>query len=248
MAKKKNPVVHKPAIKKHVAPAVTSSSMQPSLTELYPTALRAPEVRYTPFVYKAIQHIVASQPQEIGWLGLVETKDYGYLVTDLYIPEQTVSAAETDIDQDAMAALAIEIDEAGLDPSKLLYWGHSHVNMAVSPSHQDEEQVAAFIENASLFIRGIYNKHGDAKVDVYDKTQNVIFQCVRDCVDSPDLTKEEIKQLDTLCKNNLKKPVYRHVPATRNFLPKKQSTLLSGMYEDDDINDPFYVRGGFHDF
>ena len=241
----------KQTLQPHVAKSISSSSMEPTTTSMYITSVKVPEVRYTPYVHKVIQHIVAHQPQEIGWLGLVDKTAYGYLVTDLYIPEQTVSAAETDIDQDAMAALAIEIDEAGLDPSKLLYWGHSHVNMAVSPSHQDEQQIASFVENSPFFIRGIYNKYGDSKVDVYDKQSNTIFQCVNNVVDTPELSKQEIKQLNVLMKSNLKKPVYTYkAPLHHQPLSKfTRSPFLTGLSFDDDatyldkISDPFYEGG-----
>ena len=235
----------------YVAKAISSHSMEPTVTSMYRTAVTVPEVRYTPYVHKVIQHIVAHQPQEIGWLGLVDKTAYGYLVTDLYIPQQTVSAAETDIDQDAMAALALEIDEAGLDPSKLLYWGHSHVNMAVSPSHQDEQQIASFVENSPFFIRGIYNKYGDRKVDVYDKQSNTVFQCVKDTVDTPELTKQEVKDLNSLMKSNLQKPVYTYkAPLHHQSLSKfTRSPFLTGLAFDDDatyldkITDPFYEGG-----
>jgi len=241
----------KQTLQPHVAKSISSSSMEPTTTSMYTTSVKVPEVRYTPYIHKVIQHIVAHQPQEIGWLGLVDKTAYGYLVTDLYIPEQTVSAAETDIDQDAMAALAIEIDEAGLDPSKLLYWGHSHVNMAVSPSRQDEQQIASFVENSPFFIRGIYNKYGDSKVDVYDKQNNTIFQCVNDVVDTPELSKQEIKQLNALMKSNLKKPVYTYkAPLHHQPLSKfTRSPFLTGLSFDDDatyldkISDPFYEGG-----
>ena len=245
---KKKQTKQLPKVAKYKATPVNSASMQSTVTTLYNTNIPAPEVRYTPEVYDFIQHFIFSQPQEIGWLGLVDKTDYGYLVTNIYIPEQTVSAAETDIDSDAMAALALEIDDAGLDPSKLLYWGHSHVNMAVSPSHQDEEQIAAFIENNPFFIRGIYNKHGDRKIDVYDKTANTIFQCVADRVDTPGLSKEDIKHVNRLMKQNLKKPVYTYKAPLHHqpFSKFTRSPLLNGLGLEDDadyldkITDPFY--------
>jgi len=248
--KKTKPLIKvKPQVT-YKAKEISSSSMQPTATELYSFATEPPEVRYVPYVYDVIQHIVLTQPQEIGWLGLVDKTDYGYLVTDIYIPEQTVSAAETDIDQDAMAALALEIDDAGLDPSKLLYWGHSHVNMAVSPSHQDEQQIASFVENNPYFIRGIYNKEGQAKVDVYDKKANTIYQCVRDRVDTPGLTKADLKDLNALTKANVTKRVY--APA-HHYSKTARSPFLTGLpglfdpHENkqyiDNLADPFYEGG-----
>lgn len=230
-------VIHRP-------PPISSSSMNRISTPLYEKKTHQPEVRYTSDVMQMIDYIISKSPKEVGWLGLVETKPYGYLITDLYVPEQTVSGTETDISEDAMANLAIEILDADLDPTKLLYWGHSHVNMAVSPSHQDETQIASFIENCSLFIRGIYNKQGESKVDVYDKDNNVVHQCVPNFVDLPELTKEQLSHLDELLKTNVKQQQFTNIgwkPSTMY-----QSSFLYDDHDDeyaDLLKDPFGVGG-----
>lgn len=192
---------------KKVKASVSSSALTQCTT---PLREEPPlEVRYTPEVWQTISYIVDKQPLEVGWLGLVEETDYGYLITDVFVPKQTVSAAETDIDEDAMAELAIALDDEGKDIGQLLYWGHSHVNMAVSPSAQDEDQVTAFLENCPVFIRGIYNKRGESKVDVYDVARNVIHQCVPDLIDYPALPDERIAALDVVLKTNVEKRVYK---------------------------------------
>lgn len=170
----------------------------------------APTVFYAPTVWDQLWYIVAKCPKEVGWLGLVEPIYDGahYLITDLYVPEQTVSGTETDIDSDALAELAMELIDAGRDTSKLFYWGHSHVNMDVGPSSQDEDQVDEYLEHNSVFIRGIYNKRGSSKVDVFDKNAGVVHQCVANRPFTPGLTVAEATRLDQLLKDNVSERVY----------------------------------------
>jgi len=163
--------------------AFNSTQKDMSITPLKPAGMRIPAVYYTPEVWAVITLAVQHCTKEVGWLGMVTKLDNGdYLIDKIYIPEQTVSGAETDISADAMAALAAEIFAEGDDPSRLKYWGHSHVNMGVGPSGQDETQVEEYLDSHSVFLRGIYNKRGESKVDIYDRTQGVVFQCVPNSV------------------------------------------------------------------
>lgn len=138
-----------------------------------------PRVLYTPEVWSIIQLAIAHCEVEIGWLGLVRKhNETDYLVYDVFIPKQTVSHTETDIDESAMSALANEIFAAGEDPGNLYYWGHSHVDMGVQPSGQDEAQVAIYLDSLPVLIRGIYNKRGESNVCVFDTEQHVVFERV----------------------------------------------------------------------
>ena len=183
-----------------------ATSLKATTTPLIPVGTipavePVPTVYYTTKAWHSIQYLVSRCPQEVGWLGLVDMLEDGdYLITDIYVPLQTVHGAETDIDEDAMEALFDQIIDEGNDPSKLRYWGHSHVNMGVGPSGQDENQLEEYLDACDWFIRGIYNKQGAAKVDVFDRTKQKVFQCVdgipvHDLID-PDLRKhldDEIK-------------------------------------------------------
>lgn len=169
----------------------------------------APRVFYTAEVYDLIKFLVAHCEKEVGWLGMVDTIGNDYLITAIYVPEQEVHGTETDIDADAMAALAMEILDANEDPSKLFYWGHSHVNMGVSPSGQDEQQVDEYLVNCPGFIRGIYNKKGDSKVDVFLPEEGIVWQCCENRIYSPGLTPEQEAQFKEQIKRNVKEFSFR---------------------------------------
>lgn len=179
----------------------------------------APRVFYTAEVYDQIKFLIAHCEKEVGWLGLVETTGNDYLVTTIYVPEQEVHGAETDIDNDAMAALANEILDANEDPSKLFYWGHSHVNMGVSPSGQDEQQVDEYLVNCPRFIRGIYNKKGDSKVDIFLREEGIVWQCCENRIYSPGIGEEQMAAFKKLIATNVKESTFPSAFPRTNDVP-----------------------------
>lgn len=165
----------------------------------------APSVIYTTESWQIINYLVKTCTTEIAWLGLVDTlEDGNYLITDIYVPEQEVSGASAEIEPHIMAALAIEIMDAGKDPGKLIYHGHSHVNMGVTPSGTDEKQMEEYLDNCEIFVRGIYNKRGEAKVDVFDRKQQLMFNCVDHYAEHDYIHPDLRKELNALMKTNVK--------------------------------------------
>lgn len=139
----------------------------------------APLVTYEPLAWAKVVTAVQHCQLEVGWLGVVEVTTEGYHIKEVYFPNQTVSATETDIGAEAFGDILPQVYADGYSDEQLRYWGHSHVNMGVTPSGQDESQVAEFLDSGcEFFIRGIYNKSGDSKVDVYDVTANCVYECV----------------------------------------------------------------------
>ena len=187
---------------------ISSKSMTPTTSTIVRTsATAAPMVFYAPLVKAQMDYIIDRCTAEVGWLGLVDKVEGGYLVKKIYVPYQEVSAAETDISVATMIDLAEEIFASNEVTSQLYYWGHSHVNMSVNPSMQDEEQIEEYLEHCPLFIRGIYNKKGDSKVDVYDRDSNIIFQCVRNQVYC-ELPIDAKTRVDTILTANVKQRAF----------------------------------------
>lgn len=110
---------------------------------------------------------------EVGWLATAQKIDTNYLIKEVFIPKQDVHATTTEINVDGLGELMTELledKEHGLDRyNDLRCWGHSHVNMGVTPSGQDESQMKLFSDNkCDWFIRMIGNKKGELKVDIFD--------------------------------------------------------------------------------
>jgi len=194
-----------------------------------------PTLFYTPVAKAKIDKVIAMCSKEVGWMGVVDVVDDGYLVTDIFVPEQIVSVIETDISAEAMANLAAELES----PEKMFYWGHSHVNMPVRPSSQDQQQVEEYLENCDIFIRGIYNKKGESKVDIFDTGKELCFETVDDVIFAEEIPDKIIEDFVSVVNSNVKeaevKP-YQHKPAGTNYSRNPYSQKYHNQF----------VKGGWH--
>lgn len=185
--------------------------------------IKIPRVYYTPEVWNDIQHLVQSMTKEIGWWNTVEVTENGnYILTDTIIPEQWVSGGETDITKDTLAEAADELIEAGVDTSKLLAWGHSHVNMGTTPSHTDVTTAMSFREDVPFLIRGIYNKRNENRVDILDFARNILFEKVDNQVLLPAMPQARRNMLDDIMKDKVHERTYNYNNNYRNNYNRNQ--------------------------
>ena len=192
-----------------------------------------------------MEYIVNQCAKEVGWMCTV--KDLGdnqFYIDQIYLPSQMVTHTETDIDPDSLAEVYMEIANNGGDPSTMYAWFHSHVDMEVSPSPQDEKQAEIFLQTLPVLIRGIMNKQGAMKVDVYLRDQGIAFTRVAVLIDHPTLSTEEKTALDTLIKARVKEqpPVvyYGGNPYSRNNTVNRETQSNRNSYQhplDDSLDD-----------
>ena len=125
-------------------------------------------------VWAKLRHWVKlAKNDEVSCLGLVEEmKDGGkvaaLLVSDIYLLEQEVSGAETELDDKAVANLLIQLTTEGVDTSRLKCWIHSHATMKTFWSGTDDE-CCSQLANNSYTVSIVTNLRGDllARVDLY---------------------------------------------------------------------------------
>lgn len=164
---------------------------------------KAPKVYYSDKAWAKISYLVKRAEGEVGWLGLVDRHGENYLITDVFVPKQEVTGATTNISAEAYNQIMFECIKEGVYRDNLCYWGHSHVNMDVGPSITDERTTQGYLETTTdggFFIRGIYNKSGSTKVDVYEKessTSGWIFECVDNSLLPRTMDSEEFKKFAT---------------------------------------------------
>ena len=117
---------------------------------------------------------------EIGWLGTATKEEGFYHITDVFLFEQEVHSTTTEITPEGLGDFGEKLlqQENGMEIwNSMKVWGHSHVNMSVSPSGQDNSQMEVFADNGHDFsIRIIGNKKGDMAVDLYDYETGVIYK------------------------------------------------------------------------
>lgn len=109
---------------------------------------------------------------EIGWLGFVrDLGDNGFLIEDVALLKQEVHATTTEITPEGL--LEFWAKTAPENQLKIKLWGHSHVNMGVSPSGQDNSQMEYFKDGNPWFIRLITNKKREYHIDIYDYANGI---------------------------------------------------------------------------
>lgn len=143
-----------------------------------------PTVRFDIVAWEKIQFIVDHESREIGWFGTVDhdPKSNTYVVTDIFITEQKRDGATCDQSAKGINELTSEIirdrslssEEKRDRLNKFNFWGHSHVNMGVSPSSEDIANAKRFAGKEFL-ITGIFNKKGDVRLDFWDFKNNLHY-------------------------------------------------------------------------
>lgn len=143
---------------------------------------KSPKVYITPLALQKMQVYVSECSKEIGWLGEVVREGNVFVIVDTMLFKQEVHGATTEIDENNLMEVAEELlqtPEGSERYSRLKMWGHSHVNMAVTPSGQDDNQIKLFEQGNEYFIRIIANKKGEMRVDLYDFTTGVAYNCIK---------------------------------------------------------------------
>ena len=114
--------------------------------------------------YAKQQALIQSCPAEVGWFGEVrmhKIPGYGevYYVTDIYVPEQTVSVGSVDQIGDELLRWMMQNPELA---SRCNYYGHSHVTAETFTSYTDLTQILNWREyGVPYMINYVGNKHGE---------------------------------------------------------------------------------------
>jgi hypothetical protein len=166
--------------------------------------LAEPTVYHTPEAYRMRMEVVGRCEKEVGWIGLGDELPNGdWLIDELVVLPQEVMATECEFEDEAVADWCEDFLNRGGDTTRFILWGHSHVDMATSPSSTDYTQAAKYIKDCPLFICAIYNKKGHSRHDVYYRDLGYMFDDVDSHVWIPQLTTAESEALDATLKANI---------------------------------------------
>jgi len=133
---------------------------------------------FTPLAYIKMLALVQHVSDEIAWHGFVERKaDDLFLITDIVVYPQTVTATNVNTDQERYQRWIMEIDDDKFN--NLRMQGHSHVNMSTSPSSVDlnhQEQILQQLTGDTFYIFIIWNKRGEHHIKIYDFATNTLYE------------------------------------------------------------------------
>lgn len=151
---------------------------KPSISQI--DTVEIPTIRISKTALHKMFLYVKIGSKEVGWMGtLMDNRDEGneFYLKDVFLAEQEVSSVTTNLTPDGVAELMNELmtrPDAMEVCNNLKFWGHSHVNMGVGPSAQDETTVKELRGGTSdYFLRGIFNKSGEVKFTLFLYDSNV---------------------------------------------------------------------------
>ena len=152
--------------------------------------------------YLKMQEYIAQSKKEIGWLGTCSRQDDDYIINNVYLFNQEVHETTCEITEEGLNKFALELMEKpnGMDIwNNICLWGHSHVNMGVLPSSQDNKQLDFFLKNMKegFFIRYIGNKKGEIGLQIVDIDKNIILD-EKEISIKRIMTEEDVKQIMAL--------------------------------------------------
>lgn len=127
-----------------------------------------PQVLVQPEALQDMGILVAQlQEDEVGWMmGVRRLPHLRFLVTEIYLLDQEVSPVTTELEADAMAALAEDLlardaQDGGSRYAELRGWGHCHPGESTAPSSTDDEQTEKHVERVGdYYLRLIVNRQG----------------------------------------------------------------------------------------
>lgn len=148
---------------------------------LGPTNINKQNVYITTSAYLKMLSYVFKSEKEIAWHGTVLTdfKKYPdkYFITDVFLYPQTISGTTVTTDQTKYNDWTTNLDDNTFNNMRLQ--GHSHVNMAVSPSAVDTtfmEDLIHTFHNGEFYIFMIMNKKQDLYFCIYDTANNILYE------------------------------------------------------------------------
>lgn len=152
-------------------------TVKPTITNITPP----PHVYIMPLALSKMKYYVELCSKEIGWLGeaYMDKENNTYYIKDVMLFDQEVHSTTCEITSEGLSKFAEKLLEQknGMDIwNNLTMWGHSHVNMGVSPSSQDNQQMIVFKDGGhKWFLRIIANKSGELELSLFDYANNLVY-------------------------------------------------------------------------
>ena len=124
-----------------------------------------PRVLMAPAAEQKIRHWVQLARGEVSGLGTVVPQNRGLLIEQVYLLEQQCTGSHTELDDEAVAALLVELDAMGVDTGTVRFWWHSHGTMQAFWSGTDDECIEG-LGNDSYMVSLVTNKRRQDRIRV----------------------------------------------------------------------------------
>ena len=241
-----------------IATSLNNMRMLDSINMTYkPKDFDAPDdmvLDISPLAYLKMRTLVEDNTTECAWQGTVKVSEdrHKFTIKDILVYPQMVTGATVTTDDALYEAWHQERDNETYN--SLRFQGHSHVNMAVSPSGVDKtlyNDTLQTLRDDSFYIFMITNKKGDVWVNIYDLAENAIYDksdltLTIGGVDLNEWSKEQKKQFKTtpiVTTHHAERPsnfdMPDHIPVQRNYKDLLEPNLYDELGKN--IRNPYYA-------
>lgn len=126
--------------------------------------------------YEKMGALVRVATKEIGWYGTVERlSEREFVVKDIFVGPQIVTSVTVDTDDEEFVKWCDSLPDETFNTMR--FYGHSHVNMGVTPSGTDYTFQNNQIQNVKdFYVFGILNKQNKAWFNIYDIENNILYE------------------------------------------------------------------------
>ena len=135
-------------------------------------------VLFEPAAYAKMLLLLHNFNNEVAWHGTVDRlADDCFVVKDILVYPQKVTGVTVETDQERYQTWLMELDDEVANA--LHMQGHSHVNMATTPSTTDlahQEAILSQLRKDDFYIFMIFNKRLEHTVKVYDLKTNTLYE------------------------------------------------------------------------
>ena len=112
-----------------------------------------------------IRHWVDCARGEVSGLGTVVPHNDGLLIEEVYLLKQRCTGSNTELDDEAVAALLVELDAKGVDTGTVRFWWHSHGDLSAFWSGTDDECIEG-LANDNYMVSLVANKRRQDRVRI----------------------------------------------------------------------------------
>ena len=161
-----------------------------NFTKTFSSGDRKAKVFFTPPAWAKMVILINEFDKEVAWHGVAHRlgeaegevpptgSECEYIITDILVYPQEVSAATVEMDTEKYATWLMEnIEDERFNAIRMQ--GHSHVRMAPTPSSVDlnhQEEILQMLGDNDFYIFMIWNKSFASNVKVYDMKENTLFE------------------------------------------------------------------------
>lgn len=131
------------------------------------TTMPKPKVVISRMALEKIRYFVNKDDKECSGMGMTRVDGDTIYVDDVMMLKQKNGAVHTDIDPDAVNALAFKMKDS---PGELNFWWHSHVNMSVFWSGQDKDTIKQLAQHG-MCVAAVFNKKHEIRTAVAAKVE-----------------------------------------------------------------------------